>query len=77
MSDSIVSNGEQVPRPSQPAAVLILAPAPALLPARLFTPTPKAAKRVLEFFTAQVNNPHTRRAYLNATRRFTEDDEAL
>ena len=40
------------------------------LPAPLFTPTPKAAKRMLEFFTAQINNPHTRRAYLNASRRF-------
>ena len=40
------------------------------LPASLFTPTPKAAKRMLEFFTAQINNPHTRRAYLNAARRF-------
>ena len=40
-----------------------------LVPAPLFTPTPKAAKRVLEFFTAQINNRHTRKAYLNATRR--------
>lgn len=32
---------------------IILSPAPALQPAPLFTPTPKAAKRVLEFFTAQ------------------------
>ena len=31
-------------------------------PAPLFTPTPQAAKRMLEFFTAQLNNPHTRRA---------------
>jgi site-specific recombinase XerD len=51
---------------------LILSPAPAVLPARLFTPTPKAARRVLEFFTAQINNDHTRKAYLNATRRFAE-----
>jgi len=49
---------------------LILSPAPALQPAALFTPTPKAAGRVLEFFTAQINNHHTRKAYLNATRRF-------
>lgn len=49
---------------------IILSPAPALQPAPLFTPTPKAARRVLEFFTAQVNNDHTRKAYLNATRRF-------
>ena len=45
-------------------------PAPAVLPAALFAPTPKAAKRVLEFFTGQINNDHTRRAYMNATRRF-------
>ena len=51
---------------------LILSPAPALQPAPLFTPTPKAAKRVLEFFTAQINNDNTRKAYLNATRRFAE-----
>jgi site-specific recombinase XerD len=52
------------------AADLILSPFPGLIPAPLFAPTPKAAKRVLEFFTAQVNNDHTRKAYLNATRRF-------
>ena len=39
-------------------------------PAPLFTPTPQAAQRMLEFFTAQINNLHTRRAYLNAARRF-------
>ena len=49
---------------------LILSPAPVLLPARLYAPTPKAAQRVVEFFTAQVNNDHTRKAYLNAARRF-------
>lgn len=51
---------------------IILSPAPELQPAPLFTPTPKAAKRVLEFFTAQINNDHTRKAYLNATRRFAD-----
>lgn len=50
---------------------IIPSPAPAVLPASLFTPTPKAARRVLEFFTAQINNDHTRKAYLNATRRFS------
>lgn len=49
---------------------IILSPAATLQPAPLFTPTPKAAKRVLEFFTAQINNDHTRKAYLNAARRF-------
>ena len=55
---------------------IALSPASGLLPARLFTPTPKAAQRVLEFFTAQINNDHTRKAYLNATRRFAEWCEA-
>src|SRR5271154_1231915 len=45
-------------------------PAPGPLPARLFAPTPRAARRVVEFFTAQINNDHTRKAYLNAARRF-------
>ena len=49
---------------------IILSPAPELQAAPLFMPTPKAAKRVLEFFTGQVNNDNTRKAYLNATRRF-------
>ena len=49
---------------------LIVAPSPELLPAPLFAPTPKAAKRTVEFFTAQINNDHTRRSYLNAARRF-------
>jgi site-specific recombinase XerD len=43
----------------------------------LFTPTPKAAKRVLEFFTAQINNDHTRKAYLNVVRRFAAWCEQL
>jgi site-specific recombinase XerC len=51
---------------------LILSPASPLLPASLYAPTPKAAQRVLEFFTAQINNDHTRKAYLNATRRFAD-----
>jgi site-specific recombinase XerD len=51
---------------------ITLSRSPELLPAPFFTPTPKAAKRVLEFFTAQVNNDHTRKAYMNATRRFAE-----
>ncbi len=41
-------------------------------PVRLFTPTPKAARRVAEFFTTQINNDHTRKAYINAARRFAE-----
>jgi site-specific recombinase XerD len=55
---------------------LITSPGLAVLPARLFAPTPKAARRVVEFFTAQINNDHTRKAYLNAARRFAAWCEA-
>jgi hypothetical protein len=37
---------------------IILYPAHEVGPAALFTPTPKAAKRVLEFFAAQMKNEH-------------------
>jgi hypothetical protein len=47
-------------------------PAPAVFPAPLFTPTPKAARRTLEFFTTQINDDHTRKAYLYSTRRFAQ-----
>jgi site-specific recombinase XerD len=50
----------------------ILSPVPEPLRAAFFTPTPKTAQRVLEFFTGQINNDHTRKAYLNAARRFAE-----
>jgi site-specific recombinase XerD len=59
-----------------PAGQLIVAAAPGLVPARLFAPTAKAARRVAEFFTAQINNDHTRKAYLNAARRFAAWCEA-
>lgn len=36
----------------------------------LFTPDAKTAKRTLEFFTAQIRNPNTRRAYARAASRF-------
>jgi hypothetical protein len=46
---------------------LVPAPVPApVFPVRLFTLAPKAAKRVRDFFTAELHNEHTRKAYLNA-----------
>jgi site-specific recombinase XerD len=51
---------------------LIIAPSADLLPAALFASTPAATKRFIEFFTAQINNDHTRKSYLNATKRFAE-----
>jgi hypothetical protein len=46
--------------------------APASVPAALFAPTPKAAKRVCKFFLTQIENDHTRKAYMNATRCFAQ-----
>jgi hypothetical protein len=43
-----------------------------VLPAPIFAPTPKAAKRVPDFITVRINNDHTPKSYLNATRRFAE-----
>lgn len=39
------------------------------LPA-LFVPTPEAGKRFIEFFTASIRNPNTRRAYFRAATEF-------
>ena len=39
------------------------------LPA-IFTPTPDAAKKFVEFFTANIRNPHTRKAYTWAVAEF-------
>ena len=59
----------------EPTAIT-LSPAPELQPAGLFAPHTKAARRFLEFFTAQINNDGTRKAYLQATRRFAAWCEA-
>jgi hypothetical protein len=40
---------------------LTITPSTALLPVPLFASTPKAAKRFVEFFTAQINNDYTRK----------------
>ena len=74
MTDAMADTGNR--SETVVTSTLIIAPAHGLLPARLFAPTPKAAQRVLEFFTAQVNNDHTRKAYLNAARRFAQWCEA-
>ena len=50
---------------SNPALVRIGASLPAL-----FTPTPAAARRTLEFFTANIRNPNTRKAYAKAVGEF-------
>ncbi len=55
---------------------LVPSPARASAPLPLFVPTPKAAKRVLEFFITQISNDHTRKPYMNAARRFAQWCEA-
>ena len=72
MSDTLARSGQIVPRTLAVAA----GAAPGLMPAGLFAPTPAAAKLLLEFFTAQINNDHTRKATLAATRRFSQWCEA-
>ena len=37
---------------------------------KVFTPTPAAARRTLEFFTANIRNPNTRKAYARAVGEF-------
>ena len=43
----------------------------ATLPA-LFTPDEKAARRTVEFFTANIRNPNTRKAYARAAGEFAD-----
>src|SRR5690242_3086084 len=52
-------------------AAVIPSPAPAATLPALFAPTAQGAKRVLEFFTTQISNDNTRRAYFNAVRTFS------
>ena len=53
-------------------AITQIQPSPlATLPA-LFMPNARTAKRTLEFFTAQIRNPNTRRAYARAASRFAD-----
>jgi hypothetical protein len=53
-----------------------LVPCPTVFPVRWVAASPKGAKRVFQFFTTQINNGHTRKAYLNATRRSAQWCEA-
>jgi site-specific recombinase XerD len=56
---------------------IILSPPPSLTgimdkPPALFLPHAKAAERFFEFFAANINNDHTRRAYFRAACRFSD-----
>jgi len=60
--------------PLQPAAVAgsALQQRPGLALPAFFTPDPAAARRFLEFFTANIRNPHTRKAYAKAAGEFAD-----
>lgn len=55
---------------SKKAVLVPAASSLASLPA-LFAPTPAAAQRTLEFFTANIRNPNTRRSYARAVSEFS------
>jgi len=48
----------------------LVKPSQAILPALIAAAGEKASRRFLEFFTAEIRNPHTRRAYARAVSRF-------
>jgi site-specific recombinase XerD len=50
--------------------VLAIADKSARLPPALFSPNPAAGKRFVEFFTANIRNPNTRKAYARAATEF-------
>src|SRR5215472_15747145 len=50
-------------------AVVKVLPGSPVLP-KLFAPDQDAARRFIEFFTANIRNPHTRRAYARAAVEF-------
>ena len=53
------------------SSAVIPSPASPVLPA-LFAPTSAASKRFWEFFTTQISNDNTRKAYFNAVRNFAD-----
>jgi hypothetical protein len=53
---------------------VIISLASALQAAPLFTPTPKAAGRAIEFLPGEGNNDDTRKSYLKSTCRFKSCD---
>ena len=56
---------------------LVLFPAAQTAGVTLFTPSAKAERRFWEFFTTQISNDNTRRAYFNAVKRFADWCELL
>ena len=57
--------------PSTATALPVASTGPGGLPA-LYAPDARAARRALEFFTAHIRNPHTRKAYAEAAAGFAD-----
>jgi hypothetical protein len=60
----------QLPAIIQPAEVTANVRAPNVVPALIADLGDQAAWRYVEFFTANIRNPHTRRAYARACSQF-------
>ena len=57
--------------PSTATALPVASTGPGGLPA-LYAPDARASRRALEFFTAHIRNPHTRKAYAEAAAGFAD-----
>ena len=55
---------------TQPGEILAAADTELVLPALIAAAGDRASNRFIEFFTAQIRNPHTRRAYGRAVSEF-------
>ena len=61
---------EDLPLTRSPATVLQVERIGERWLSALLAPDPDAARRVIEFFTAHIRNPHTRKAYVRAAAGF-------
>ncbi len=68
--DAPEGSKEQLPAPIEPAEIVAGQRSPHAVPALVADLGDEAAWRYIEFFTANIRNPHTRRAYLRACNRF-------
>jgi site-specific recombinase XerD len=70
MAERKTEHSALVPQPSLETWALTLGERAPALPVLFSRASPAVRKRVVEFFTAEIRNPHTRRAYGRAVGRF-------
>ncbi len=63
MITSFIIHDPSRPKSDMTNEIATIARGPEFRPPAVFAPDPAAAKRFLEFFTANIRNPNTRRAY--------------